>query len=75
MSRQDQPKPPDRVVVLPDGDDEVLVRCAGCAGQERLAAEPVARFLDEVQAFVHAHSGCDVDLAVRLPNQRPVRAE
>jgi hypothetical protein len=74
MSRVDQPKPADRVVVLPSGDD-VLVRCAGCAEQERVSAEPVARFLAEVQAFVHAHSGCDVDTAVRAPRQRVVGVE
>jgi len=74
MSSHDQPKPADRVVVLPHGDD-VVVRCAGCARQERLSAEPVARFLDEVQAFVHAHAGCDVAVAVRMPSQRTAPAE
>jgi len=70
MSLTDQPKPAERVQVRPDGAD-ILVRCAGCAGEERLAADPVAQFLDEVQVFVHAHAGCDVQVAVRLPRPRP----
>ena len=69
MTLSDQPRPVDRVVVLPEGPD-VVVRCAGCAHEARLPADPVATFLDEVQDFVHAHSACDVRAVVRVPKPR-----